>query len=274
MNRFKFPSLDYQQENYIKKRFWARGTVSGFLLKETVGSDDAPNGVMVFCDYAPTEYNVYDYPVKATLINKRGVKFIPSTIQEIDKDIVIGFIQRNEKSVQEFVDLLVDKLVECELSIYQNLQSIKTPLMISCSPEDEEAVRKVVDAIDESRSFVFIPSEYADRIKALNSGANYNIDKLYNYRQALENELREFLGLENLGFAEKKEHLLTSEIEQNDQVTETSGNTFFNCLKEFCERIENVFGYPMPIILTDTEDKKEEPAKENEEEEEVQDQYD
>lgn len=270
MNRFKLPTLDYQQQAYILRRLWDTGRIAGFVIKETAGLEESPYGTAVFCDFAPVEYNIYDFPVKATLINKRGVKFIPTSLQEIDKDIVIGFIQRNEKSVKEFVDLLVDKLVECEMSIYQNLKACKTPLLITASPEDEAVLKEISDFIDESKPVIFIPSEYADKIKVLNNNSNYMIDKLYNYRQALENELREFLGLENLGFAEKKEHLLNSEIEQNDQVTETSGNTFYDCLVEFGERFEDVFGYPLPVILADVEDKKDEPQDETEEEEELQ----
>lgn len=273
MNRFKFPSLDYQQINFLLKRFWETGKISAYHLKEAIGSEEAPNGILVFTDFAPTEYNIYDYPVKVTLINKRGVKWIPSTLQEVDKDVVLGFIQRNEKGVSQFVFGLIDKIVECEMSIYQNLKAIKSPLLVACAPEDEEVIRSIVDDMDESKPFIVIPSEYADRIKAFNSGATYNIDKLYNYKCALENEIREYLGLDNLGFAEKKEHLLTDEIAQNNEVTKTSGNTFYDCLVEFGERIEAVFGYPFPVEI-DEPDYDIEPADENNEEREAQEQYD
>lgn len=271
MNRYKFPTLDYQQQAFILRRFWDSGKIAGFVIKEVEGIEGSPYGLAVFCDFAPAEYNIYDFPTKATLINKRGVKFIPYTLQEIDKDIVIGYIQRNEKPVKQFVDLLVDKIVECEMSIYQNLKAVKTPLMVTASPEDEQAFKNILEYIDESRTVVFIPSEYAERVKVLNNTSAYIIDKLYNYRTALENELREFLGLDNLGFAEKKEHLLNQEIEQNDQVTETSGNIFYDCLVEFGERFEDVFGYPLPVILADVEDKADEPQDETKEEEETQD---
>lgn len=270
MNRFKFPTLDYQQRNFLMKRFWETGKIACFLLKETVGSDDAPNGILVFTDFAPTEFNIYDFPTKVTLINKRGVKWIPSSLQEVDKDVVLGFIQKNEKGISQFVFSLIYKIVECEMAIFQNLQANKTPLLIACSPEDEAVLRVIVDDMDETKPFIVIPSEYAERIKAFNSGAVYNVDKLYNYKCALENEIREFLGLENLGFGEKKEHLLVDEIAQNDQVTKQSGDTFYDSLLEFAERVEDTFGYALPIEVAEEEL----PAKENEEEEETQEDYD
>lgn len=272
MNRFKFPTLDYQQNNYIFKQLWTNGRISCFQLKETIGSDEYPNGVLVFTDYAPVEYNIYDFPVYVTLINKRGVKWIPSTLQEVDKDVVLCYIQRNEKGIKWFVDSIVDKIVECEMNIYQNLKAIKTPMLIPVSPEDEVTAKRIVNQMDETDPFIFIPSEYADRIKALNSQAQYYIDKLYNYRCALENELREYLGVKNLGFAEKKEHLLDSEIEQNDEITKTSGDVFYNCLLEFSERVKDVFGYDLPVEMNSQDEDL--PAKENEEEEDLQDDFD
>lgn len=270
MNRFKFPTLDYQQRNFLMKRFWETGKIACFLLKETVGSDDAPNGILVFTDFAPTEFNIYDFPTKVTLINKRDVKWIPSSLQEVDKDVVLGFIQKNEKGISQFVFSLIYKIVECEMAIFQNLQANKTPLLLACSPEDEPVLRAIIDDMDETKPFIIIPSEYFDRIKAFTSGAVYNVDKLYNYKCALENEIREFLGLENLGFGEKKEHLLVDEIAQNDQVTKQSGDTFYDSLLEFAERVEDTFGYALPIEVAEEEL----PAKENEEEEDTQEDYD
>ena len=42
----------------------------------------------IFTDYAPINYNIYDYPIQCTLINRRGVKFIPSRLMDIDKDVL------------------------------------------------------------------------------------------------------------------------------------------------------------------------------------------
>lgn len=254
MNRYKFPTLDYQQTNFLLKKCWSEGKVSAFLLKETVGSTEAPMGLVVFTDFSPFEYNIYDFPTKVTLINKRGVSFIPRGVLEVDKDVVLCYIQRNEKPIKWFVDRIIDKIVECEMTIFQNLQAIKTPLLVPISPEDEATAKRIVSDIDEGSSVVFIPSEWSDRIKALNTQAQYEIDRLYNYRCALENELREFLGIKNLGFAEKKEHLLDSEIEQNDEITQTSGDVFYDCLLDFSERIKQVFGYDLPVELAETEE--------------------
>lgn len=266
--RIHFPTLDYQQKEYVLRQFWSIGTIACFHLKETIGSDESPNGILVFTEWGGYNYNIYDYPVDVTLINKRGVKWIPSTPQKVDRDVVLGFIQKNKKPIEPFVSEIVDKIVECEISIYQNLQAIRTPMMIPISPEDEATIKRITSDMEEGKPFIFIPIESYDRIKAFNSGAVYNIDKLYNYKCSLENELREFLGIQNLGVGEKKEHLISNEIEQNDQITQFSKNAFFVCLKEFSEQVKTVFGYDLPIELYDVDSEPE-----NAEEEETQEDY-
>ena len=68
-------------------------------------------------------------------------------------------------------------------------------------------------------------------------------------KQCYENELKEYLGINNLGINEKKEHLVTSEVEVNNESIESHGECFLDCLKEFCERITNILGYPVSVEL-------------------------
>ena len=253
MNRYKFPELDYQQNDFLLRNMWSNGTISAFKL---YGSDNEenPNGLLVLVQYAPAEFNIYDYPVKATLINKRGVAWIPSTLQEVDKDIVIGWAQRNFKSVYQMVNTLIEKIVDVEMKIRTNLKATNSSTFVFYNPEDRDLLNRAIDSADDNEPYIFVPFEYADKVKSFNTGAQYNVDSLYNYKCSLENELREYLGIENLGFAEKKEHLLNSEIEQNDNITKTSGNTFVDCMQEFCDRVTEILGYPLHLEINSNDD--------------------
>ena len=104
MNNFKISQVDYQMRDYILRKFWADGTLAEFKLKETEGSTDYPKGMPVFCPYAPSRFNLYDFPIYVTLINIRGVKFIPATPQKVDEDVILLYAQRNKKSIYSIVD--------------------------------------------------------------------------------------------------------------------------------------------------------------------------
>lgn len=247
MDKFIIPELDYQQNDYIFRKFWAEGTIAGFTIKETVGSDLAPEGVAVFCPYAPSTYNLYDYPIDVTLVNTRGVKFIPSTLQRVDVDVVLGWCQKNKKSVKEMVMIYIEKLAKIEDVIRTNLNSHRVPWVILSNPEDKKAIDEMLEQVMQGEEIAYASVDYPDKVKLLLSGNQYIIDKLYDYQKAVEDELREFLGCDNLGVKNKKEHLLVPEIESNNEITEISNDSFKDCLDEFCSRFSETFGYTIHV---------------------------
>ena len=129
MNAYEIKGLDYQQKDFMLRRFWGDGRIALFMLKgkdgRAITSIDHPKGVPVLTPYAPILFNIYDFPTQVNLINRRGVKFIPSTSQVVDKDVVIGYAQRNKKSVFTIVDYYVKKIVDVEMTIRTNLKSQK-----------------------------------------------------------------------------------------------------------------------------------------------------
>ena len=124
MNRFSF-NLSNEQKDFLLRSFWGRGKIAAFKLR-SIGEEDNTN-YLVFTDYAPSEYNIYDFPTKVTLINKRGVRFIPSTLQSVNKSVVLGYIQRNKKSVCEMIMPYIAKIVRAEITLNQNLRALRNP---------------------------------------------------------------------------------------------------------------------------------------------------
>lgn len=266
MNKYDITGVDYQQKDFILRKFWSDGRLACFKLKGTEGSSDHPQGLGVFCPYAPNRYNIYDYPIYVTLVNIRGVTFIPAGLQKVDEDVVIGYCQRNKKPVFSLVDFYLQKIVDAEIVIKLNLKAQKTPWIIGATPEDAKKMKLILENIEGDNPDLFVDLEDVDRAKALVSGAPFVLDKLYNYKQALENELKEYLGLNNMGMNEKKEHLITAEIEASDQVIDESNYNFIDTMEEFFERIKGVFGLEYHIV-----EKHKVEYNESEEEEEIED---
>lgn len=237
LNRYEVEGMDYQQRDYMFRKFWADGRLACFKLEDTEG-----NKIGVFCPFAPSMYNIYDFPTKITLINKRGVRFIPRGLQEVDKDVVIGFAQRNHHSVKGMVAYYIQKIVNVEMIIRTNLKANKTPYIIPLSPEDKTQQKEIINQLERDDPFIFFESDNFERYRALTSGAPYIVDKLYSYKCALENELKEYLGVQNLGAQEKKEHLITSEVSINNEIIEEHKFNFIDSIKEFFDNIYKVLG--------------------------------
>ena len=255
MNNYVFEGdISYQQIDFILRKFWENGCIAGFKLPYSEGSTKHPQGLVVFTPFAPNGWNIYDYPISVNLINTRGVDFIPTGVQIVDEDCVIGYIQRNKKGVGFFVDSLVQDIVTIDMVIRINLNAHKMPWLIVVDPLSERKMKELYEKLKEDDPELFISSDESNAMKSLVSGAPYIIDKLYNLKQAKENELREFLGLDNMGLNEKKEHLITSELESNDNVTEASEGCLIDPMNEFFERLEKLTGIHIRAHINKKED--------------------
>ena len=242
MNSYKFTGIDYQQKDYLLRKLWATGTIA-CISRKIVDIQQ-----LVFCPYATSKLNLYDFPVDVTLINTRNVPFIPKGFQKVDEDVVLIWGMRNKRSILEMVMAFIEKIVDVEMILRTNLRSHKTPWVIAYTPESQLQREQLRNMLDDDDPMLFLDID-SSNAKALVSGAPYIADKLYNLKQCYENELREFLGINNMGVNEKKEHLITGEIEVNNEIVVSSGECFLDCLKEACQRIKEVFGYDISVEL-------------------------
>ena len=248
MNKFEIEGFDYQQNEYFFRKLWADNSIASFIIAGTKGSKDYPKGLPALCPYAPAMYNIYDYATKCTLVNVRGVKFIPSTLQEIDKDVVIAWSNKAHKSVREILDPLFERIAHIECVIQINLNAHKTPYFIPVAPEDRKKMEELWNLIQDDSEKLFIETENFDKIKILLSGATYIIDKLYALRDQVECEIREILGFSGLPVMEKKEHLISDEVESNDEFVNVSHDSIKDCIQDFVNRFNEVFDYDLKLI--------------------------
>lgn len=267
MNKIDVGGVDYQQKDYILRKFWSVGTIATFIMAGTKGAEDAPNGLPVFCPYAPAMYNLYDFPIKVTLVNTRGVDFIPSTLQEVDKDVCIGWCMRNKKGVKYIVDYYAKRIALIECVIQTQLLAQKMPFLFGVTPENKEKMEDLWNSILDDNPALFVDVQDINALKVLITATGYNIDSLKALKDDQENELRECLGLNNLGVHEKKEHLINAEIESNDETTEESGNTLIDCLNEFALQVKKTFDYPLTFTWKESKKIEKEESKNDFEEE-------
>lgn len=241
MNKLDISGVDYQQKDKILKTFWETGTIAGFPMKGTKGSKDYPEGYGVFCQYSAVEYNINDWPINVTLINKRGVDFIPATMQKVDKDVVIGFAQRTKKPIFYTVEFYAKKIALCEAAIQTQLLAQKMPFLLGTNPDNKAKMENLVNNLLDDMPAIYLDADDINALKVLITGANFSVDKLEAQKQVYENKLRESLGFDNLGVGEKKEHLINSEIAANDEVTQESGSIIVDCMNEWAAQYRKIF---------------------------------
>lgn len=242
MNMFEWKGLTTEEQIYIMKKFWSLGTIAAFRIKNL---DD----ILGYAPYAAYGWNMYDFPEEVNLINERGVPFIPSTMQVVDKDVVLGWIQYNQKPIKDVVEYYIDRMTQVDMVINTNIELHKMPYLIGVDPTDKEKLEDVIDRILNDELVVFTDLEAVNIIKALATQPQYIIDKLHAYRIQLENELLTYLGMDNSGNSEKATTMLLDEINANNAVINASADQFKTCVDNWCKRIKEVFGYEISAEL-------------------------
>lgn len=224
---------------YIYKRFWLDGSICLFNIKHTE--------LLGGCQYAVYEYDMYSEPaiVDCIYTNTNGTikPLVPQGSQIVNKDVVIGWYQRNHRPVYEIVHSYCSQLADIEMVINTNLQAHKLPYLFnSTNSATSTRLITLLQRVLNNEVAIGVANSDLNDIQILASNAPYIIDKLYTYKCNLENELKTALGLNNSGVYQKQSHTLEAEIEstQND-VNDTQDN-IDDELSEFSKRVKETLG--------------------------------
>ncbi len=258
MGAYKFTGITPEQQHYILKKLFFDGKIASFIVEGTklnidevpTTTNEYPNGMIAFVPFAPCLFNIEDFPIKVNLIAVRGATFIPKGIKVVNKDVVICYIQKNKRSIVQMVDFFIQKIVDVEMTIKNNLKALKTPFFIATTPENESKMKTLWEKIDNDDGVLYLSASEIESIKVLATGTQYTVDKLFNYKQALENELLTYLGIDNLGIMEKKEHMITDEVNSNNDLINDHSDLFLSALQDWCKKIKEVFNYDISVEAT------------------------
>ena len=286
LNRYRFTKLSKNDNRFLFKKYWQNGTIAASIvegskslpsMKQLLSNsspstinpqDDNGQGILLLTPYATSKYNIDDEPSIVSLVNTRGATFVPREPQRVNIDVVIGWAHSSHAPIRSLVLYYINKIVDVENTINMNLFVHKLPRLVVCSPEDKARVEDLMERIEAGEKKLFLEAQDVQAIKnVLESGSNtsYIIDKLYQYKQNLENELSTFLGFNNIP-VEKAERLITAEADSNNDLIQECGDCFISCLEDFKEEVKQVLGYDLgELDVVSMPEEEENPMNENEE---------
>lgn len=275
---FRFEGLSEGQNHFLKDMLWYEGSAMLFILEESKtpdeysilnieGSNQEGENLLLITPYATTYYNLYNEITECYPIKRNGATFIPlfDDGQNYFNNVncVILYAHTSHRSIFSLIDFYIDKIVEVEKAIRMNVDVNKMPRLLVCSPSDKNKVEDLFDRVQNGEAKLFISSDDMESISNVLDNGTYVIDKLYLYKQQIENELLTFLGVDNVQ-VEKKERLINAEVESNNDSIEYHLNCFLQPLRDGCERVRNVLGYNLDVISSVEECRKREEQKQNE----------
>lgn len=230
---------------YIYRRFWLDGTICFFNIKNTE--------LLGACKYAVDQYDMYNEiaTILPTYINGSNqiIPLVPHGKQVVNKDVVIGYYQRNRLPVIKIVRSYCEQLADIEMVINTNLQLHKLPFIFEATePDSVNRLTKTIQKIVNNELVIGVAQGDASQINAVSSNTPYIIDKLYTYKCDLENELKTYLGLNNSGVYQKASHTLEAEVESSQQDVNDMLDNVDDELEELSKRVKKTLGKDIRFI--------------------------
>lgn len=245
MSKFNWSGLDEeikeQEQNYIMRHFWSEGTVA---LRNIKGVN-----LIAMCPWNTETYNYLDFPEKIVLVNKRGVSrtIIPSTPQVVNKDVALLYCLPNHKSIASVVYYYIDRMIQVEIVINNNLKLQNIPFIVGVTEEDKDQFDDIIEKILNNELVVFTSVNDIKKLQTLATNAPYIVDKLKTYLVSLENELLTVLGIDNSGAQAKQAQLTVDEVNASNDIINDYGLAIEDEIKAWLERANAVLGRNISI---------------------------
>ena len=206
--------------------------------------NDDEIGIKALNVTAAGKLNIYYLPVKVNAFSTGYNK-----IYDFD-DVV--YIMNNElqKPTKDTLTLFAARLYETERTSDINLQAQKTTVLIEGDKNVLLTLKNVYMQYSGNMPVIYANKNFdiSSKLNVLRTDAPYIVDKLEDHKHNLWNDCMTFLGINNANTS-KKERLVTSEVESNDQLINYYLNCFYKTRKKACDILNEKFGTNVEIVL-------------------------
>lgn len=148
------------------------------------------------------------------------------------------------------VNLFAKRLYDVQRTMDVNLTAQKTPVLIETDAKSLLTLQNLYMQYNGNLPFIFgdKSKDLGGKLNVLKTDAPYIIDKLYSYKLQLFNECLTYLGIDNAN-TDKKERLITDEVESNNEVINYYLNTFYKTRKQACDDINKKYNLNIKLMI-------------------------
>lgn len=164
----------------------------------------------------------------------------------------IVYIMNNviQKPTMLSLDLFAYRLYDTERTIDVNLNAQKTPVLIEGDTKTILTLKNVYMQYSGNTPFIFGNKQFdiSNKLNVLKTDAPYIIDKLDTHKHQILNDCLTLLGIDNAN-TDKKERLITNEVESNEDLVNYYLNCWYKTRKQACDEINKKFKLNIKVVL-------------------------
>lgn len=185
----------------------------------------------------PTEVNCYSYR-----FNQRRSLYTTDIGEEKNKECILVLNNFERIPTCATVELFAKRLAEAQRTCDVNVKSLRTPLLITTDQKQYFTLKKMYEEYDGNTPAIFADKNVItpDAIKAMKTESPVLLQDLMDYKREIWNEFLSFIGVQNL--SEKRERLISSEIDSNNELINLNLQALLIPRKEACKQFNEKYG--------------------------------
>lgn len=200
--------------------------------------DDGDLGYLALPVAMNGQFNVYKIPARRRAYAVNGYQK-----QLTMEDSVIIYNNMIRTNSWRLVNIYARRLWDIDRSIDVNARAQKTPVVLQCSEAQRLTALNLFKEVDGNAPVIMADKnlDINDVMKAVDIGAPYVADKLYQLKTEIWNEALTRLGISNVSY-QKKERMISDEVLRNQGGTIASRYSRLDMRRKACEEINKMFG--------------------------------
>ena len=185
----------------------------------------------------PTEVMCYSYR-----FNERRSLYTVDTGEEKGKECILVMNNYERVPTSAAISLFAYRLAEAQRTVDVNIKSLRTPILITTDQKQYYTLKKMYEEYDGNTPAIFADKNLIspDALKAIKTDAPVLLDDIMQYKREIWNEFLTTMGLQNL--SEKKERLISNEVDSNNEVINMNLQALLIPRKEACKQFNEKYG--------------------------------
>lgn len=240
LSMFEWINLpDSMNSRYLEMCLYYKGQAA-LLYDENFGfiNTQAADSGYINIYGLPTKINCYSYSY-----NQIRDLYVPdATGQEKTDECILVMNTYERIPTCATVELFAMRLAEAQRTADININAMRTPVLIKTDKNQELSLRNLYAQYEGNTPVIFADRSQLnpDDIKVFKTDAPFIARDIMDYKVQIWNEFLTTLGVSNLD--EKRERMITSEIDSNNELVNLNLQSFLAPRKKACEEFNDKYG--------------------------------
>lgn len=239
LSMFEWINLpDTMNARYLEQCLFYNGQ-AGLLYDEDYG--------FINTQVADSGYiNIYGLPTKLNCysfrFNKMKELYIPNSDLPPEEEVILVMNNYDRMPTSATICLFAQRLTEAQRTADINIKAQRTPILIPVDQKQYYTMKKMYEEYDGNTPAIYADKNLinADMLKAIKTDAPFIANDIMEYKRLIWNEFLSTLGISNLD--EKRERLITSEADSNNELINMNMQSLLIPRKQACKEFNEKFG--------------------------------